>query len=74
MEQTFNMYSHVQNTASKNTLEILQKAEFVLRRNSASIPKLECQRSIDIAGFQFLLEKHISTSGHFKEFLSSFHG
>ena len=48
MKQTFNVHSHAQNTESKNNLQILQSAEFVLKRNSANIPKLECQRSIDV--------------------------
>ena len=47
-EQTFDMHRHAQNTESKNTLQVLQSVEFVLKRNSVNIPKLECQRSIDI--------------------------
>ena len=49
LRNTFNVHSHAQNTENKNTLQILQTVEFALKHNSANIPKLVCQRSIDIA-------------------------
>ena len=49
LRNTFNVHSHAQNIESKNTLQILQSVEFVLKHNSANIPKLVCQRNIDIA-------------------------
>ena len=73
VEQSFNMYSDTQSTTSK-TLSKFYSVEFVLKRNSPNIPKLECQRSIDIARIKVSFRKiFVSTPGHFKEFLSSFH-
>ena len=49
LRNIFNVHSHAQNIESKNTLQILQSVEFVLKHNSANIPKLVCQRNIDVA-------------------------
>ena len=49
LRNTFNVHNHTQDTESKNTLQILQNVEFVLKHNSANIPKIVCQRNIDIA-------------------------
>ena len=70
---TFHVHSHAQNTENKSTLQILQTVEFVLNHNSANIPKLVCQWSIDIARVLVSFRKtFISTPGHFKDFCLPF--